>query len=254
VDLDLDEGWLLVEAPAALGPPMPLTTLDAALLLGSLRSLGRGPGGLAARAAALADALADAIGLDRVAALDGTLAWASAESSDRSLADALAVAAAGGDEVEATFWNASRDRMETRPFFPEVLIQHTGLWYAVGRTESGRRFLRLDRILSATPTGRREASCTPDPGSLRQPWLFTPPPAPVRADVRFARARRAAARAWFPDAASAPNRPDVLVIETPTWPTLLRDLFAFGDGWEILAPGEARDLARAWAEKVGVEG
>jgi predicted DNA-binding transcriptional regulator YafY len=251
VDLDLADGWLVVEAPAALAPPFPLTPLDAALLLCALRSLARGPGELAARLSTLADALADLLGPGLAGDLAGTFAWASPEGGDRALLDALAHAATAGHRLEVTFWNASRDRVEARAFLPEAVVQHTGAWYVVGTSPDGRRFLRLDRILSATTTGVGGPAIPCDADSLRVPWLYQPPAEPLRAEVRFERTRLPDAVERFAGAVRQAGRPDVLVLAAPTWPTLVRTLFEFGPGWEILAPAEPRALALRWAEQVG---
>lgn len=255
VDIVIEDGWVLVQTPDSLAPPFPLTTLDATLLGACLRSLaGRQGGQVAERLRDAAEALEAALGVPT--ATGGTLAWASEGTVDAGLLDTLARAAAEGDELEVRFWNASRDRVEARLLVPDAVAQHAGSWYLIGRTPEGRRYLRIDRIFEARPSGQRQERAEPAvaEASVRRPLLFNAPSQPVRAEIRFARGEFTRARAWFPDAEPLRGRPGVLAMAAPTGPTLLRRLFAFDGGWEILAPDDLRALARGWAGEGVVSG
>lgn len=70
---------------------------------------------------------------------------------------ALRAAAERREQVELEYYTGSRDDVTRRTVDPWVLFQQSGRWYLSGHCHraGGERLFRLDRILSAAPTGTR---------------------------------------------------------------------------------------------------
>jgi hypothetical protein len=72
-------------------------------------------------------------------------------------------------------------------------------------------------------------------------------------DVQFRPTHSARSAAWFGgDGPSKPTEDGGVLrsLSTPTVPLLLRRLFRFGAGWEVVGPTAARAEVGRWAERM----
>ena len=86
--------------------------------------------------------------------------------------------------------------------------------------------------------------------AYRRPILFDPPERPVEVDAWVPGDRVDAARAWFESVDVVESTPArvLLRLRGATLPLVIRRLFAFGEGWEVVSPPEARVEVRRWCE------
>lgn len=172
VDIDIDEdGWV------DLGPnldqglgrrPLPLTPGEVAALSAAVRALAEGP---AANLAAEATAVLDKVVSLAAPPVRETLQRINARiavGADVGVADPvwhdMVDAVRDHRELEIEYLTASRDDLTHRTVQPWTLVGREGYWYlrAFCLARGDERLFRLDRIVSAQPTGR----------------TFPPPPPP----------------------------------------------------------------------------
>jgi len=158
IDVFVDDGVVFVGVPRLFTKPLRLTAPEAFSLLTSARAAMELPGadltgplgrGLSKLAAALAD-----LGID--AGSDDT-AGVVVDLGRPPLTDDLAEAAAGGRELEISYYSPGRDEVTRRTIVPLHVFADATNWYVLvddGRSGERRTF-RIDRIESVDPTGRR---------------------------------------------------------------------------------------------------
>jgi predicted DNA-binding transcriptional regulator YafY len=190
---------------------------------------------------------------DETEARAGSIAWQVEEGVEPDLLERLGRAVSESRELRITYWNAARNELGPRRCVPRKLAQHKGRWYLVAwdlERQAERQF-RVDRVLgmdvvgpageggpAQAAAGRRK--------SLRRDVLFDGDGDGVTARVRFDAADWDKARRFFRGAEADGGAERVLRLRSATLPTLLRSLFTFGEGWELLEPEEGRVMLRDW--------
>jgi proteasome accessory factor C len=164
IDVFVDDGVVFVGVPRLFTRPLRLTAPEAFSLLASARAAMQLPGadtdgalgrGLAKLAAVLADAGIATVG-DGPPAADDDTAGVVVDLARPELTDMLAESAATGAELAITYFSPARAEMTARAIVPRHVYTEGANWYVVAdddRSQSRRTF-RIDRIESATATGR----------------------------------------------------------------------------------------------------
>ncbi len=165
----------------------------------------------------------------------------------------LRAAAERHREVAIEYDKEGRGAAGERVFRPQGVIDHGGVWYAIGHDvgRAAERTFRVDRVLSVRETGQAFADPGPlDPARFQREQLFFPSGREQRVTLRFSQA--AAAWALFeygPQGRQlADGRADV-VIESEGASYAVGLALSFAGEAEIAAPQEARDALRDEAER-----
>lgn len=258
LDVEVDRGRVHVHQDQALGKPPFLSALDGALLLACLRASASSlPGEIAALRRETEERIRAAVapqGAEEAERRSGTLAWGDEGGFEPGTLGLLLLAARERRELSLRYFNHSRDAVETRRTWPLSVVQHTGRWYlsAWSPADSGHRLFRLDRIVEAHDTGS-PFELDEDLPELRRDVMFLGPSHAERVDVRFDAGCSSRAACLFRSAELLESSEDgvLLALRGPTIPVVLRELFAFGYGWEVTAPLEARALVLVWCRGPG---
>jgi proteasome accessory factor C len=162
-------------------------------------------------------------------------------------------AAARHREVALEYDKEGRGSAGERIFRPQGVIDHAGVWYAIGYDvqRQAERTFRVDRILAVRETGESFPDPGPlDPARFQREQLFFPSGREQAITLRFS----ASAAAWalqrhgsrarvLPD-----GRVDVL-IETAGHGYAVQLALSLAGEAEIAAPGHAREALRDEAER-----
>jgi predicted DNA-binding transcriptional regulator YafY len=165
----------------------------------------------------------------------------------------LRAAAERHREVAIAYDKDGRGAAGERIFHPQGVIDHGGVWYAIGHDlgRGAERTFRVDRMLSVRETGQTFADPGPlDPARFQREQLFFPSGREQAVTLRFSQG--AAAWALFEYGPRgqklADGRADVVIeSEGPAYAVGLALSFA-GEA-EIAAPQPARDALREEAER-----
>ena len=245
IDVFVDDGIIVVGVPRLFTRPLRLNSVEAFELLAAGRAAmelpGVDPNGALARGLAK---LATALGEDDTTGVRIDL--------DRPpLADRLAVAATGSEEMLIEYWSASRDETTRRRIVPRQVFADRGEWYVSAdddRSQSVRTF-RLDRIQSADTTGRVVAASD---APLPTPGAWFDDESVRRAVVRLSPSARWVVERYPADEVSAPDESGWVTARLPVaseqW--LVRTLLRLGPDAELVDPAEWRALVAAAAERV----
>lgn len=250
LDVAIDGGQVIFQGLPTVARAAPLSPLDGALLLAALHGLRRSADrSLAQQCAAAARSVRSGLGEpagSEAEARASALAWAVDGVAAPEVLATLREAAEARRVARLAYWNVSRDAVEERRVAPLALCQHTGRWYlgAIDLDRGAHRWFRVERVLGARAT-EETFSATPVP-PVDRPVLYDPPRELVELIVRFDPGTRARARRQLSDAWAGVCGEGVR-LAGPTIETLVRRLFALGNGWEVTAPAKARELVRRWA-------
>lgn len=171
IDVFVDDGVVFVGVPRLFTRPLRLTAPEGFTLLSAARAAmelpGADPDGPLGRGLdKLARALSDA-GVDTTDDTAGVVV----DLSRPELADELAAAVGAGEELVISYYSPMRDELSERTIVPRHVFVDTGNWYVLaddGRSGERRTF-RIDRIESASPTGKQVAT---DDAVARPPEFF----------------------------------------------------------------------------------
>lgn len=191
IDVFVDDGLVFVGVPRLFTRPLRLTAPEGFSLLAAGRAAMELPGAdtdgpLARGLAKLSAALADGSGSVDDGGGDDT-AGVAIDLERPDLADGITDAVADGAELAIAYYSPATDETSTRSIVPRRVFVDGGHWYVDADDDrSGeRRTFRIDRIESASPTGRT----IPPPADAGTPLgeiAFFDDPALPRAVVRIA--------------------------------------------------------------------
>ncbi|HET7789051.1 MAG TPA: WYL domain-containing protein [Myxococcales bacterium] len=165
----------------------------------------------------------------------------------------LRAAAERHREVAIEYDKDGRGAAGERIFRPQGVIDHGGVWYAIGHDvgRGAERTFRVDRMLSVRETGQTFADPGPlDPARFQREQLFFPSGREQPVTLRFSQAAAAWALSRYGPRVRqlADGRADVVIeSEGPAYAVGLALSFA-GEA-EIAAPPQARDALRDEAER-----
>lgn len=249
IDVFVDDGVVFVGVPRLFTRPLRLTAPEGFSLLAAARTAmelpGSDPNGPLARGL---DKLAEALGRAGLGTGD-TTAGVVVDLDRPALTDDIATAAAEGAELLVRYYAPARDEVSERSIVPRHVFTEGGNWYVQADDDrSGLvRTFRIDRIESATPTGRTVPSDEP----VEVPDRFFDDADLPRATLRVTPAAR-----WILDhypVDEVVERPggaaDVtLPVSSDRW--LSRLLIRLGPGARVRSPRAARDRAAEMAAAV----
>jgi len=155
-------------------------------------------------------------------------------------------------------YTARNDEQTERDVEPLGITNKGNSWYLVADTAAGRRSFRVDRIVSATPTG--QAATRPDGFDLGEAWAVISERvdelrAPLVADVLVVQQLVGIVGFVFGTRArgntAAVDGRVAMTIRGPSLVAMCGELGGFGAGVEVLSPPELRAaLARTGRELV----
>ncbi len=160
----------------------------------------------------------------------------------------LRAAAEQHREVALEYDKEGRGAAGERIFHPQGVIDHGGVWYAIGHDvgRGAERTFRLDRILSVRETGRGFADPGPlDPARFQREQLFFPTGREEAVTLRFSPAAAPwALQRYGPRARQLEDgRADVSIESVGTGYAVQLALSLAGEA-EIAAPAHAREALR----------
>ncbi len=160
----------------------------------------------------------------------------------------LRAAAEQHREVALEYDKEGRGAAGERIFHPQGVIDHGGVWYAIGHDvgRGAERTFRLDRILSVRETGRGFADPGPlDPARFQREQLFFPTGREEAVTLRFSPAAAPwALQRYGPRARQLEDgRADVSIESAGTGYAVQLALSLAGEA-EIAAPAHAREALR----------
>ncbi|HZR08419.1 MAG TPA: WYL domain-containing protein [Myxococcales bacterium] len=183
------------------------------------------------------------------AQLAGRVAMATPTPSGAGLTLArLRAAAERHREVALDYDKEGRGAVGERIFQPHGVIDHGGVWYAIGHDlgRGAERTFRLDRILSVRETGRSFPDPGPlDPARFEREQLFFPSGREEAVTLRFSQAAGAWALQRYGSRARQleDGRVDVSIESAGTGYAVQLALSLAGEA-EIAAPAHAREALR----------
>ncbi len=148
IDVFIDEGYVHLGVPRIFIRPLRLTAPEGFALLSAGRAAMALPGADAQGSLGRAlDKLAAALGDDGVVV----------DLERPALVDALAEACNSTAEQRIVYWSKSSQEQSERDIVPRAVFTDDGFWYVLAddSKSAAERVFRVDRIISATPTGRR---------------------------------------------------------------------------------------------------
>lgn len=243
IDILIDDGVVTVGVPRLFTRPLRLTAPEGFSLLAAgnaaLELQGADPEGPLGRA------------LGKLAAALGNPSSVTVAVDRPPHLDVVRAAQERGERVVITYWSAGRDETSERTIDPHLVFTERGHWYVMAddsRTGQRRNF-KIDRIVSASPTGEhftRQDVAVPIGGD----WFGQAD------DVQSVTLRLPADAAWVRDhypVTSVTTEDDgrllvVLPVVHERW--LARLLLRVGADAEVLEPAEWRDLAARTAAAV----
>lgn len=245
IDVFVDDGVIVVGVPRLFTRPLRLNSVEAFELLAAGRAAMELPGADAAGALGRGLAkLASALGEDDTSGVRIEL--------DRSaMADRLADAATGSVELRIEYWSASRDETTQRRIVPRQVFADRGEWYVSADDDrSGEvRTFRVDRILSAEPTG---AEVAPSAAPLPTPGAWFADESVRRAVVRLRPAARWVAERYPVDEVVGPDADGWTTVRLPVaseqW--LVRTMLRLGPDAELIDPPALRSVVSDAAARV----
>ncbi len=248
LDLELDDGRVVLHTALGLQQPLRLAPLDVALLRACLHTVRVGLDGDGRALCDRTEARLAAAGAGEPLPLP--VAWAVEGGGAGGVLAGARRAVAERREASIDYWNASRAAVEARRVRPLGVVQHKGRWYvdAWCLRSDGLRHFRFDRILGLTlhdETFDPAAHAAPGP---RRAVLFDRPAAPVSCVVAFPAGRVDGARRFFAGGQHDPEpiEGDRLRLSAAALPVLFRSLLSFGPPFEVLEPPAAREAFLGW--------
>ncbi|HEY6908136.1 MAG TPA: WYL domain-containing protein [Myxococcales bacterium] len=252
IDISVDErDRVSVALDQSFSRPPRLTPLEALALSAAAQEVAGADPAVTAALAKLTAKLAPA-SRELYAQLARRLATAAPPPGGPVLAQ-LRAAAERHREVAIEYDKNGRGAAGERIFRPQGVIDHGGVWYAIGH-DMGRgaeRTFRVDRMLSVRETGQAFPDPGPlDPARFQREQLFFPSGREQPVTLRFS--RTAAAWALWHYGSRAQRLPDGradAVIETEGTAYAVEIALSYAGEAEIAAPREARDALRDEAER-----
>ncbi|MGE5048408.1 MAG: helix-turn-helix transcriptional regulator [Deltaproteobacteria bacterium] len=254
IDISVDEGdRVSVALDQSFSRPPQLTPLEALALAAAAQEVAPADPAVTAALAKLTAKLTPA-SRDLYAQLARRLVTAAPPPGGSAPVLAqLRAAAERHREVAIGYDKDGRGAAGERIFRPQGVIDHGGVWYAIGHDlgRGAERTFRVDRMLSVRETGQAFPDPGPlDPARFQREQLFFPSGREQRVSLRFS--QTAAAWALWHYGSRAQKLPDGrvdAVIETEGTAYAVEVALSYAGEAEIAAPQVARAALRDEAER-----